>query len=272
MTIYYSHSSQRRDVFKTNRQVRVTTEVKQRRIYRIWVWMKAHRTALTAVLFWLVMIAGVRYYLVENDLAFAELATQLQTILSTSWYGPVLYILVYTVRPLVLFPAWLLTILGGNVFGLWAGFAYALLGGTASSALPYILGRWFSSSRTDEISRETSFQKFTKTLRQNPFQTILIMRLLYLPYDAVNILAGSLRIPFFAFLGATALGNLGGTLSFVGVGASVEGNLFNSGISLNPDALVVSVGILVLSLGFSRLLNRYQKRQTVIFKQEGSHE
>ena len=41
------------------------------------------------------------------------------------------------------------------------------------------------------------------------------MRLVYVPYDLVNYLAGFLRIGWMPFILATALGSLPDTLSFV---------------------------------------------------------
>jgi uncharacterized membrane protein YdjX (TVP38/TMEM64 family) len=102
-------------------------------------------------------------------------------------------------------------------------------------------------------------KRFTGLMRRNPFQAILTMRLLYLPYDAVSLVAGNLRLPFIAFFLATALGNVAGTFAFVGIGASIEGDIAAGEISLNPVTLVVSGVILVVSLAISRYLNSRQK-------------
>jgi len=234
----------------------------------LWAWIKAHRTAVIAVGFWLVTILVARQYMETSQLTFADLADQLSVLLRESWFGPLLYILFYLVRPLILFPASLLTILGGSVFGIWPGFAYVLLAGTASSVFPYIVGRWFSSEEREPAQIESTIQRFIRLLQRNPFQAVLMMRLLYLPYDAVSLLAGSLRIPFLVFFLATALGNLAGTLSFVGIGASIEGDLTKGDLSLNPTVLAFSVVILIASIILSRILNRYQQRQVAVVNPE----
>ena len=225
-----------------------------------WRWIRGHKSALIALIFWLVLIVAVRQYMQATDLTFGELSARLQTVLSESWYGPLLYILVYLARPLILFPASLLTILGGSVFGLWPGFLYVLIAGTVSAIIPYGIGRWLSSGQPPPTQSPTAAGRFVRMLRENPFVAVLTMRLIYLPYDAVSLLAGSLRISFVAFLAATALGNLAGTLSFVGIGASIEGDLAAGEISLNPQVLVFSFTILVLSLVLSRLLKRGERR------------
>ena len=128
----------------------MTTGAKAQPMNWVWGWVKTHRPAVMAVAFWLVLILAMRQYMVANQLSFGELTSQLQNVLSGSWYGPLLYILVYLLRPLILFPASLLTLLGGSVFGLWPGFLYVLIAGTTSSVIPYAIGRWFSSEKSEQ--------------------------------------------------------------------------------------------------------------------------
>jgi len=229
-----------------------------------WIWIKNHRTAVMGVVFWLIIILTVRQYMEANELTFGDLTNQLSVLLRESWFGPLLYVVVYVLRPVILFPASLLTILGGSVFDIWPGFAYVLFAGTASSVFPYVVGRWFSSEQQEPARIESTIQRFIRLLQHNPFQAVLMMRLLYLPYDAVSLLAGSLRIPFLVFFLATALGNLAGTLSFVGIGASIEGDLTTGDLSLNPAVLAFSVIVLIASILLSRVLNRYQQRQVAV--------
>jgi len=235
---------------------------------RLWQWLRAHRAAVIAVLFWLGLILAVRQYMTANDVTFAQLTAELQTVLSSTWFGPLLYIVVYLLRPLILFPASLLTILGGSVFGLWPGFLYVLIAGTLSAVIPYGIGRWFSNGAAPEPAGASVIQRFIHMLRRNPFQAVLTMRLIYLPYDAVSLIAGSLRIPFIVFIVATGLGNLAGTLSFVSLGASLQGDLAAGQVSLNPSTLLFSGVILVIGIAVSRLLNRRQSQAAALPQEE----
>ncbi len=218
-------------------------------------WIIQQRGKIAIILGWVVLLVAVRQYMTSSGLTFADLTRQLQTLLTGTWYGPLLYILIYLLRPLILFPASLLTILGGSIFGLGWGFVIVLVAGTLSAVIPYAAGRWFSGDPS-QAALHPRIQGFIDLLRRNPFQAVLIMRLIYLPYDAVSLLAGSLRIGFLAFIAATAAGNLAGTLSFVGIGASIEGDLASGDLSLNPTILLFSGLILIFSIILSRMLNR----------------
>lgn len=224
-------------------------------IYR---WVGAHRAQVGAIVFWLVLFVVARQYMVQNDLTFEDGIRQLRDVLVATWYGPLIYLAAYMVRPLIFFPASLLTVLAGNIYGLALGFVYGLIAGSLSSVVPYAAGRWLATDDTAtsaEDDRLSPLRRFSGLMRRNPFQSTLIMRLLYMPYDAVSFFAGMLRIAFLPFITATAIGNIAGTFAFVGIGASIEGDITQGDISLNPAVFAFSLLIFIVSIGISRYLN-----------------
>ena len=223
---------------------------------KIWIWIQKRSKIVSVIFFWIIALVILRHYMQVNDLSFEEITNQLTSILTDTWYGPLLYIVIYIVRPLILFPASLLTLLGGSVFGLFPGSIIVLVGGTLSSIIPFSVGKSLSGDGSRDVDSAGRLQKFATMLQQNPFQAVLIMRLLYLPYDAVSVLAGSLRIGFFVFLLATAIGNIGGTIAYVGISASLQGNITTGDISVDSNTLLFSLAVLVLGLSISRLLSR----------------
>lgn len=229
-------------------------------------WLKAQirkRAKVIGVfIFWIIVLLSVRQYMQANNLTFADLTQQLEVLLVGTWYGPLLYIVFYLIRPLILFPASLLTILGGSVFGLFPGALIVLVAGTLSSVVPYGVGWSLSDSETKTAEDAGQLRRFIKLLKDNPFQAVLTMRLLYLPYDAVSILAGTLRINFAIFMLATAIGNIGGTLAYVGLGSSIQGDITAGDISFDPNLILFSVVVLLLGLGLSRVLKQYTSQPT----------
>lgn len=88
----------------------------------------------------------------------------------------------------------------------------------------------------------------------NPFESVLMMRLLYLPEDFVSYLAGFLQLNWKPFLLANTLGGIPGTFSFVWFGASIVGNPLTGTPTLNLPTLAASGLIFVGSLTVSRYL------------------
>ena len=229
--------------------------------------IRRFRWQLMALSIWLLLLLAANGFMQSRGLSVTEFAQELGDLLTGTWYGPVIYIVVYILRPVILLPASILTLMAGAVFGLPLGFLYALLGGTASSLLPYGVARWFSTEAGDMTKADSRISRFIGLMRDNPFQAVLLMRLLYLPYDVVSLLAGSLGLPLGAFFMATAIGNIGGSLAYVGVGSSLEGDLTTGDISIDPAILAFSFAILLISLAASRYLN--QRQRPIDTKQTG---
>lgn len=228
---------------------------------RAWAGIVRYRLQLLAVAFWLGLVLLARQMMAVNELTPVELVEQFGRVLTGTWYGPLIYMAVYTLRPVTLFPASPLAVLAGSLWGLGLGFVYGLLAGTLSAVIPYLAGRWLTldaGATSDDSDKQGVIQRIVRMIQTSPFQSVLMTRLLYFPYDTVSVVAGSLRVAFVPFFLATALGNVVGTFAFVGVGASLEGDLVTGDVSFNPLMLVISIGVLVASIVISRRLRARQ--------------
>lgn len=191
------------------------------------------------------------------------ITNQLITYLRTAPYAPLFYMAAYIVRPALLPPA-LYTIAGGMVFGPVKGLLYSLVGMNALAMVSYGIARYLGERVVlNQGPKQETLQRYVEPMRQKPFESVLMMRLLYLPYDVVNYLAGALQLSWQPFLLATLLGSLPGTISFVLLGASIEGNVITAIPRLNPSTLAASGIILVSSLALSRYLNEEQEDESV---------
>lgn len=223
-------------------------------------WLTRHWVKLVAAVFWVLLLGGYVWYTQVNDLGPLEAVQRMVALMQDSIYGPVIYILVYALRPLIFFPATLLTVAGGFLFGPIFGVLLTVAAANSSALVAYIVGRYFGQGMLEGASTEGWMQRYATRMRENSFETVLIMRFIFLPYDLVNYLAGLLRVDWKAFLFATALGSVPGTISFVLFGASIE--RFDGGVpSLNPWVLALSAVIFVLSLVLSRVFRRRERVQ-----------
>ena len=222
------------------------------------VWAR-HGRSLVAALFWGALLVAYYAYAQRNDLSPIDAARAVDGWLRTPIWGAALYLLIYALRPLIFFPATVLTVLGGYVFGVAGGILLTVIGSNASAMVAYLVGRFFGRSVLEGEQAQSLLARYTGRLRRNSFEGVLIMRLLFLPYDLVNYLCGFLRIDPKAFLVATALGSVPGTISFVLAGASITGDLQGGTFGLDARALGASVVLLVVSLALSRVLKRRER-------------
>jgi len=223
-------------------------------LYRHWL-------KLVGVLLWVLLIGGYLYYLRVNQLTAHQALMQLVHLLASPW-GPILYILLYTCSPLFFLSAAVLAVVGGAAFGagsvanLALAIFYTILGSLGAAQMAYGLGRLFGAGLL--ANDEGLINRYASRMRQNSFVTILLMHLLFLPYELVNFLAGILRINWKAFLWATFLGSLPGFFTFVPFGAALDLKKLMMGEEpeFSPWALLFGLVILVVSLLIARYLKQ----------------
>lgn len=214
---------------------------------------------------WLLVAAGYVLQARNRGLAPVEAAEELRSALADNWWGPALFTVAYVLRPIVFFPASVLTILGGVAFGVGWGVVFTVLAANVSMATSYVVGRFFVSERS--LGRlPGGLAQMTDRARSAPFETTLVMRLLYLPFDLVGYVAGSLRLQFGRYASGSFLGTLPGTIAFVGFGASIE-RLDDGRPSFDVRVLLASLALAVAGVVVSRRLGRKRpSKQTGVLR------
>ena len=191
-----------------------------------------------------------------------------------------IFVAVYALRPVVLFPASLMTIAGGLLFGPVVGVAASVVGANASAMVAYFIARAFGFEFDDDDEHVGIMRKWAGRMRRNSFESVLLMRLAFLPYDGVNYAAGFLKIRPVAFLLATAIGSFPGTVSFSLAGASIE-SLSDGPAGVDPIVLIASIVLFVVSVVISQIVKRREAakapstsqdevEQGAVFKEERS--
>lgn len=224
--------------------------------------LRRHAQKLAALLFWAALLGGYQFYAWRNGLSPLEAVRVLVDFVGTSMVGALIFLAVYAARPLVLFPASILTIAAGFLFGPVLGVLLTIVGSNASATVAYLVGRFFGKGLLDsgdDAEGSGLVGRYADRLRNNSFETVLTMRFIFLPYDLVNYLAGFLRINWVPFILATALGSIPGTIAFVLFGASFEMDLAAGSMGLDWRVLAASAVIFVVSIAISRFFKRRER-------------
>jgi uncharacterized membrane protein YdjX (TVP38/TMEM64 family) len=223
---------------------------------------RRHRRRLQALLFWLVPLGGYQLYAWRSGLTPREAAQHVIQLMTFGAAGGLIYVAFYAVSRLVFFPPTLLSIASGFVFGPVWGVVLAILGVNAAAVVSYLMGRFFGQGLLGPERTPGALERFAGRMREKGFETVLVLRLVYAPFDPVSILAGTLGIDWRRFVSATVLGSLPTILSLVLFGASLGTNFTAKGFRLNPWILLASAILFVASL----LLSRYLKRRKIAEK------
>ena len=213
-----------------------------------------NRSRIMALGFWVLLILAYQWYSFANDLSSVEVIQRLLDVMRQPFVGPIVFIVFYALQPLIFFPSWLLTISAGFLYGIGYGIFYVLVGSNISSIVAYLVGRYFNEGLFRSPTAGGIVERYSQRMRENSFETVLVMRFLFLPYDIVSYLAGFLRIRWLPFLIATILGSIPGTAAFVLAGASIEGDFTGERLAFDPWTLLWSLLIFCSSFVIWRLL------------------
>ena len=212
---------------------------------------------------WALLLGAYAWIVLTSGRTPLDVLAELVTFLAENPWGPALFVLAYVARPLVAFSATVLTVGAGHLYGPWLGLLVVTLGANGGALLAYGLGRWLGADVAGKALAHPRLVGVAGRLRARTFDTVLTLRFLFAPYDAVNYLGGALRLRPGPFVLATVLGSLPGSLVFLLFGASV-GDLAaladGRWPSLNPWMLAGSAVLFVASLAASRALRRRHER------------
>jgi len=221
--------------------------------------IKRHAPKLIAATLWIAAITGFNQYQTTQGLTTTQTAINVFDVITMTIWGPLLYILIYAIRPVTFFPATALTILAGIFFGFVWGTILTVIAATLAAGVAYLVGRFFGANLKLE---RTALGSSIAALRENTFSAVLMMRLIFLPFDLVSYAAGILQTKFMPFILATFAGIILGTATFVSIGASLNVAEFQAnGFSFDlfePQFLLLSAIIFIVSLGLSKVLKRWR--------------
>ena len=166
-----------------------------------------------------------------------------------------IYILFYAIRPLILFPATLLTVASGLIFGPWLGTLFTVVGENASANFAFFLARWLGRSAV--AKREVGWlRRWDRKLEENGLFAVLTMRLIMLPFDAVNFGCGLTAIRQRDYALGTFFGILPSLVGFV-----LLGGIAAPGVHHRALILVLSLGCMALGFGMARWLKLREARE-----------
>ena len=221
---------------------------------RLYEAMEQMLKRVAVVLAWVGAVAGWVIYQRSTGLGTIGTLESFIDLVRGQWWAFLLFVVVYAIRPVVLFPATLMTLAGGLLFGPVFGVAATVVGANASAMVAYYLARVFGFEIADDEESAGLLRRWSARMRRKSFETVFLMRLAFLPFDGVNYAAGLLRIRPLPFLLATAIGSLPGTISFTLAGASIE-SLSDGPSGIDPTVLIASVVLFIISLVVSRFVS-----------------
>lgn len=206
--------------------------------------------ALTVLFFWitvvLIFFREVALYASAHNLRLFEALEIIDLNIQRKLLGyglatSISFIVIYAIRPLLFFPASIMTLTSIFIFGPINGFIISYIGEMSSAIVTFYVGKFFGEELS--LSRQHLIKKISPYFQKNAFLSVFILRIIPLfPFDFVNYSAGVFRISFKKYFYATLLGVIPGLAVFIFLSYSIVYR------ELLPWAIAATVSLILVGL------------------------
>jgi len=167
----------------------------------------------------------------------------------------------YVLRLLFFLPASFVLFLTGMICGPALGELIAVIGLTLSGSIEFLVVRG-SFSAVFSRSSNSLLLGWRERIKRAPFHSVLMMRVGFVPFDAVNIVSALGGARFKPFVLATALGITPTSLPIIVSGASVDFKAWSASGRLWPNEATINWPYLLLSIFLMLLIVLHARRWT----------
>jgi uncharacterized membrane protein YdjX (TVP38/TMEM64 family) len=167
------------------------------------------------LLFLLLVLAiiSLRYFHIEQYMDKERLR---QFIASFGVWGPVLYLMVWTLAPVLFLPGLPITLAGGVLFGPLWGIIYVALGSLSGATLSFLVARYLARDWVAARISGTKVHRLDEKVAEHGWKIVAFTRLVPIfPYFLVNYTFGLTRIALLPYAVSTFFAMLPLTIAYV---------------------------------------------------------
>lgn len=174
--------------------------------------------------------------------------------------GALVYIIMFALVPLTLFPDSILAIAGGLAFGLAKGYIYTTIGALIGGSISFYISRKLGRNVVKKLTKE-KLDNLEEMINERGFFIVFLLRLIPLfPFDIISYGAGLTSIGYKDFILATFVGTIPGILVFTNIGAE--------SVNIGSNSFYISIAALILLFVISIFIkNKFLGKDTKLDSQ-----
>ncbi|NGX58786.1 MAG: TVP38/TMEM64 family inner membrane protein YdjZ [Chlamydiae bacterium] len=177
-------------------------------------------------------------------------------VLNMGIWAPFVYILIYIVTSIIIFPNLLLSMAGGAIWGPYLGTVYTVIGASIGSILPFIIAKRLGRDFVMEKLKNSKIEVCDRFVSRNGFIAVLIVRLIPLfAWELVNYGSGLCGIRMRDYLLATFLGTIPASFTYNLIGSSL-------GQPVDKMKIILIFSIVSLIAVFTILQKVFSRKKT----------
>lgn len=210
--------------------------------------MKKYGKIILVVL--LILAVAALYFFVFSHISAQEIESALA---ACGAWAPFAYIGLFILLPALFFPVAVLALAAGLLFGLGLGSLYTFIGAVLNCTLMFFVARYLGRSRIEAFLQKKLSPAWRARMAaaggRSGFLLLIILRLIpAVPYNLINYAFGLTNMSFFAYILASAIGIIPGTLVFINIG--------DKALDVSSPSFWIAIGLLILLLAVTTLLGK----------------
>ena len=213
-------------------------------------WLKLAILAVVVALIALVHFSGAAQYLERDRLR--------QLIQAGGIWGPLIYMLIYTVAPALFLPGLPITIVGGILFGPFWGVVFTITSATLGACVAFLISRYVARDMIARKIRSPRWRQLDAAVERHGWKVVAFTRLIPLfPFNLLNYALGLTRIGFWTYAITTFFTMLPACIAFIVFSSSLL-DLVRGRVSWE---FFVGLALIVLVSLLPVFYNRYKTRK-----------
>ncbi len=131
-------------------------------------------------------------------------------------WGPIAYMLLYSVAPSLMLPGLPITVAGGILFGPVGGTVYTSIGATIGASAAFLIARYMGRGWVEDMLKEGRWKELDLEVERRGWKIVAFTRLIPLfPFNLLNYAFGLTRIRFSHYAAASFVFMLPGITAYV---------------------------------------------------------
>ena len=173
--------------------------------------------------------------------------------------APIVYVMAYILNTIsVIPPIGFLSIAGGLLFGKVWGFLYVMIGCMIGTTCTFYISRLFGRDLVQKILKG-KLKNLDDAFEKHGFTTVLILRVVYFPYEILNYASGLSKMKFKDFFFGTLIGLIPGVAISTIFGGALGG--IKTFKDLFTGDVAIAVLLFTLALGIPLIYKLYKKKR-----------
>lgn len=191
----------------------------------------------------------------------AWLKSQLLQIKLLGPIGYVWFILLYIIATIAGFPASILTLGAGAVFGILTGSLLVIIGATLGATAAFLIGRYLARNVVAQrVERNPRFQAVDEAVGHAGFKIVLLTRLSpVFPFALLNYLYSITKVKLADYFLASLIGMIPGTVLYVYLG-SIAASFATGTLPESPARKIFTIVGLLLTIAVTVYVTRLARK------------